>query len=168
MYNSKFTTERTAVRPIQESDIECLLRMYQEPESCRFIPPLLDKNDEEYREILLGKIKSNQDNGVGFWTVWDKVTGDLIGTLNLYYSDQFKVEHIGLHLSRNYWSKGFGTELMTALIQYGFKVRDLSAIHAIINHDHVVSQRLFSKLGFLLKEKVKEEDGEAWVYVKNR
>lgn len=165
MSTTSFFTQRAFVRPIVGDDIECLLEMYQEPESNKFIPPLVDRTEEEYREILNGKI-ANNEREIGFWTVWDKSNNHLIGTLNLYYSNEFNVEHIGLHLNKLYWGKGFGKELMEALLNYGFNVRQLSEIHAIINHDHIVSQHLFTKLGFTLKEKVKEEDGEAWVYVK--
>lgn len=96
---------------------------------------------------------------LGFWTVRDLESNEIIGTVNL---NQFKgsdIIHIGSHLAQNYWNKGFGTELLQELIDYGFNIRKLKYIHGIMSPDHIVSKKLLTKLGFDLMKEF-ENDGE--------
>lgn len=155
--NSTFHTARCLIRPIQAEDIPSLLEMFKDKEVHQFIPPLVGISDEDYVNILKGKIASNIPS-VGFWTVWTDEK-ELIGTVNLYWSKEFDLEHIGLLLKRQFWGEGYGVELMRELLKFGFSERKLPVIYAIINEGNDASKGLFTKLGFQLEKVVEEDNG---------
>lgn len=151
-------TARTFITPISENDFSEILEMYNEPDSFKFITPLLDKDDAFYLEFLKGKVETNKSI-LGFWTVRDRTTNNFIGTVNLNQFKNSEIIHIGSHLSNKFWNKGFSTELLPALIDYGFNVRKLEYINAILSIDHIVSKKLLTKLGFEFFEEF-EIEGE--------
>ena len=146
------STARTIIRPLLIEDIPIILEMYQEPDSFKYIAPHKNKSLEYYQNFLESKIKLNR-NEIGFWVVLSKENKHLIGTVNLNQFMDTSMAHVGCHLSRKFWNKGFATELMNALIDYGFSVRKLNEIYAIIEVDHFVSIKLFEKLFFKIEAK---------------
>lgn len=83
-----------------------------------------------------------------FWTVRSKADGTFIGTINLNQFAQTGLIHLGCHLSRNFWQQGYASELMEALLRYGFEERKLGSIYGVFEKENTVSQRLLEKLGF--------------------
>jgi len=59
------STQRTVVKQLSEKDIPAILEMYAEPESNKYIAPLIAKSKEEFIVILKNKINANQKE-VGF------------------------------------------------------------------------------------------------------
>lgn len=148
----QLTTKRTSIIPLSESDFSEILEMYSEPDTNKFIPTLLNKSNDLYMSFLKGRIETNKST-FGFWTVRDLTTNDFIGTVNLNQFKGSEITHIGSHLSKKYWNQGFSTELLTALIDYGFNIRKLDYIHGITSIDHVVSKKMLVKVGLeFLKE----------------
>ena len=139
-------SERTSIKALDKADFQELITMYLEDDSNKYIPPLRNRTEEEYKEILKDKYKNNQIE-VGFWTV-RSLNNALIGTLNLYEYPPLGIIHIGLHLKRDYWNQGYGKELMRTLVDHGFQQKKLQEIHAIIDEEHLASRKLFEGLGF--------------------
>ena len=144
-------TLRTQITPLSFEDFDEIISMYGEPDSNKFIEPLLNKSDAFYRTFLTKKIEDNEKVHQ-FWVVRNKENNEFVGTLNLNQFSGTDLKHIGCHLARDYWNKGYATELMKRIIEYGFKERKLNAIHAVIEEGHDVSLRLFKNLGFELFE----------------
>jgi RimJ/RimL family protein N-acetyltransferase len=145
-------TQRTVIKPLNEEDIPAIIEMYAEPDSNKYIAPLVGKSVNEYTVFLQNKIETNKGD-LGFWSVFSKDSNVFIGTVNLNQFAKLNVIHIGCHLKREYWNQEYGFELMEALINYGFEERKLDFIYAIIEEGHVVSNKLFDSLGFKFKEK---------------
>jgi ribosomal-protein-alanine N-acetyltransferase len=140
-------TSRALISPLSKSDFKEIMEMYQEPDSNTFIPPLLNKTTEYYQNFLAGKVETNKTI-LGFWTVRELLTNAFIGTVNLNEFKDTGMNHIGSHLSRKFWNKGYSTELLTAIVDYGFNTRGLEYIHGIMSPDHFISEKLILKLGF--------------------
>lgn len=141
-----FSTLRTTVKSLRKVDVPDVLKMYQEPDSFKFIAPYKDRSNEYYREFLLKKIEANKIEE-GFWVVYNKEQ-KLVGPINLNQFMGSPITHVGCHLSNKFWNQGFAFELMTALLDYGFAVRKLEEIYAVIEESHAVSIKLFEKLNF--------------------
>lgn len=163
---SVIETDRCLIRPTETSDIHLLAEMTADEEVCKYIPSLLGSSYEDRVSIFKEKMEKNQES-IGFWTVWDKSSNEFVGTVNLYYSKEYKVEHIGLILAKERWGSGYGLELMLRLIRYGFDERQLPEIYAIISEDHVGSRSLFERLGFSLFEVLEEDEENVCLYVLN-
>lgn len=150
--NKAFTIAGLEFEPLTLAHVEALLPMYKEPETHKYIPPLRDKSTTFYTAFLGDKVIKNS-TGVGFWVVRESGSSAIIGTANLNLFEPLNVVHVGCHLYRSYWGHGWGTRIISALIRYGFEVRNLPIIHAIVSPNHAVSKAMLSTVGFtFLKE----------------
>jgi RimJ/RimL family protein N-acetyltransferase len=140
------------------ADFEEILEMYLEKDSNKYIQPLLNKSVRFYQEFLARKLKLNTPI-VGVWTVRDKGTHELIGTINLNNLVTTELTQIGCHLKRAFWNQGLATELMCKLVEFAFEVRQLDRIHAVYQDGNSVSSKMLKRLGFSLLE-TRNWDGE--------
>lgn len=159
----KVATRRCFCNLLTNSDFDDIFRMYQEQDSNKYIAPLLNKSLDFYQKFLERKLNENR-NQASFWTVRSKIDGAFIGTINLNQFAQTELIHIGCHLSRNFWQQGYASELMEALLQYGFVERKLPSIHGVFEKENSVSQRLLEKLGFSPYESRWVEGKELLIY----
>lgn len=140
-------TERTFIKPLSLEDFDSLLEMYREPKSFEFISPFKNKTDTFFLNFLEGKLLQNESQ-VGFWTVHNKLTNKIMGTMNLYLFAPLNIIHLGGHLKSEYWNKGFGKELFQKVVTFGLEERKLQHIYAIVETKHAVSKKLLTGLGF--------------------
>ena len=139
--------------------------MYLEPDSNKFIPPLRNKSPEEYKDFLSGKIKNNNNSeGLGFWAVRTKENNRLIGTANLNRLKVLNLVHTGIHLRRADWNKGFASEIISELLDYGFNTLKLSEIHGICSSGHIVSEKMLIKAGLVFQETILLNGEAAGIY----
>lgn len=124
--------------------------MYHEPDSNTYIPPLLNKTDQEYLDFLTMKVNTNDHpKGLGFWTIRALETQKFIGTANLNVMHLLEITHMGCHLSKAIWGQGFATEVMAAMCNYGLKSLELPVVYAICSVDHVVSKKMLLRTGLV-------------------
>lgn len=142
------STKRTYLRPLESSDFELLLEMYLEPDSNKYIAPLKDRSPEFYLNFLRKKLEQNQKE-LGFWVAVAKTSKQIIGTVNLNTYAPLAIKHIGCHLRTPFWGKSYATELLSAMIKYGFEERKLSCIHGVFEKENQASRSLMNKLGFV-------------------
>ena len=145
------TTARTISAPLNQEDFDALVEMYLEPDSNKYVSPLRDKSTEFYREFLARKLLKNETS-VGFWVVKSKLTKEILGTINLNFLEAMDGHHIGCHLKREHWNKGFATELLTRLLTHGKKEKSLDRIYGLVEKDNLISKRLLKKIGLYLQE----------------
>jgi RimJ/RimL family protein N-acetyltransferase len=141
------TTNRTNIRPLEKGDFDALIDMYLEPDSNKFVAPLKDKPIDLFDSFLNKKIEQNNSE-MGFWVAFEKGSNKLLGTVNLNFFNPLSIYHVGCHLKKECWNKGFATELLEAAINYGTRERKLNAIHGIVEKENLTSKKLMKKLGF--------------------
>ncbi|MGC8703516.1 MAG: GNAT family N-acetyltransferase [Thiomonas sp.] len=79
----------------------------------------------------------------------DPANQDLIGTCGLFmWEQQTRMASFGYDLARPYWGQGLMREAAMAVIAYGFAVKDLNRINALIAEGNTRSARLLTTLGF--------------------
>jgi GrpB-like predicted nucleotidyltransferase (UPF0157 family) len=64
-----------------------------------------------------------------------------------FYDRQPEIE-LAYRLHKQYWGKGYATELASALIKWGFQQLDISKIVAGAEPENIVSQKVLMKAGF--------------------
>ncbi|MEI6790070.1 MAG: GNAT family N-acetyltransferase, partial [Myxococcaceae bacterium] len=67
----------------------------------------------------------------------------------------------GYILRKDYWGRGYGTELLQGLLVHGFSNLGLSRIVAVCNPENLASARIMEKCGMTFIGKVLNED--LWV-----
>ena len=84
------------------------------------------------------------------WGIILRENGEFIGTCGY---DNLEISHhgeIGFDLSKEYWGKGFMTEALSAIIDYGFEILDFARIEADIFSNNLRAMRVLEKLSFQL------------------
>lgn len=139
----EYTTSRLRIRPIAECDLPELVKMYLEPDSNKYIPPLQNKTTQEYQTFLESKLSANKKE-VGFWTLIALSNNAVVGTVNLNYLPSLNLYHIGCHLLCNYWGKGLALEAMQTLLEN----THLKIVHGVVSPQHSTSKKLLQEMAF--------------------
>lgn len=147
-------TEHLILRPIQQNDTDRLHEMYSNPAVMQYIYDgsvfSREKSEARVAECLLHWEK----HGFGLFVMIEKATKNIAGYCVLrYFIDDHpdlngKIE-IGYILDEPFWGKGYATEAVKALIQFGFEQHHFSQILATILPDNIASQKVVQKAGLI-------------------
>jgi RimJ/RimL family protein N-acetyltransferase len=142
-------TQRLALRPLVDGDIEALFAIFSDPEAMRYwtTPPMKAIAEAE---ALLRDIQRHAEAETLFqWGIARREDDVVIGTCTLFRIDR---EHrrceLGYILRRDLWGRGFATEALTALMDHAFGTLDLHRVEADVDPRNDASLRLVERLGF--------------------
>ena len=82
----------------------------------------------------------------------------LIGSIGIFkIVPNFKSCEVGYYLGYKYWNKGYGTEMLSALVDWIFTNTIINRIHAGVAVPHIASIKVLKKNGFI-KEGILREN----------
>ena len=141
-------TERLFLRPFEERDAETFFACCQNPNLGNNAgwPP--HRTLDESRRIL----HSTFINQEGIWAVILKDTKQLIGSVGIIPDpkrENPQVRMLGYWLDESYWGKGYMTEAVQGVLNYGFEELRLSLITATCYPHNKRSQKVLKKNGFI-------------------
>ena len=64
------------------------------------------------------------------FAIREKEVGKLIGTIGLHLNKEHQKAELGYWLGKNFWRKGYLTEALKAVLEFGFKELNLNKIYA--------------------------------------
>jgi ribosomal-protein-alanine N-acetyltransferase len=101
------------------------------------------------RRLLTTRILQYYDDhpGLGIWTTVERASGTGIGFHLLKHIRGEPIIQIGFTLARSAWGKGFGTEMASAVLRYGFVDLKLPRIAGMASLQNHASQRVLLKIG---------------------
>lgn len=141
-------TSRLLLRCFEETDAAALMQVFGNEEVMRFGPGI--QTEQWVLDWLHKSLENYEKLGYGPWATVEKATGETIGYCGLFYfpdiNGQPEVE-IGYRLARPYWAKGYATEAVAAVRDYGLNVLSLPRLIAIIDPSNVASIRVAEKAG---------------------
>ena len=85
-----------------------------------------------------------------------KVEEILIGAIGLDFVPEHRHARLGYWLGRPYWNKGYATEAVTAVIEYGFTLPHVQRIYAGLFSDNPASARVLQKAGMTYEGRLRE------------
>lgn len=151
--NSIIETERLLIRKLNFNDIDILLEFYRKKDNLQYIPNsnfewTKDKLEKKYCEA-----NTNYDKGYGIYVVEKKEDNAIIGEAGLFNSfGDLKHLELGYILDIEFWKKGYGFEICSSLIAYGFNVLKLKNITSRMMTENIASIKLSEKCGMKLTE----------------
>ncbi len=165
MFNSAFmefpvlVTDRLVLREINRSDVDEVYEIFSSIEVAEFSSHYPVKSKEQ---VLRGidRWKAEYVNKEQIrWGIALKDSDILIGTCCLgdFDEDARRCE-IGYHLSYNYWSKGYMTEALKAMVTYGFEKGDINRVEAFVTPGNFASVLVLKKLGFVEEGLLRQRD----------
>lgn len=144
------TTERLVLRRVTGDDVNEMFFLRSNVDIMKYIPrPLVTTKQEALDHIASIDSKIEAQEGIN-WGITLKGDTTLIGVAGFYMinPENFRAE-IGYILHPNYSGKGFISEVVNQLIDYGFNTMNLHSIEAVIAPENYASAKVLLKNGFV-------------------
>jgi ribosomal-protein-alanine N-acetyltransferase len=154
-----FETKRLKLIQISKNHIQDLYELLSDPlvaEYDYFYPVEDLLKVETFINRYSEEVESNSEIT---WGIWVEETNELIGTCCLgNFDEKSKRSEIGYAIKRKEWNKGYATEALAAIIEYGFNEIELNRIEATITPGNDSSIKVLEKLNFRKEGHVRERD----------
>jgi ribosomal-protein-alanine N-acetyltransferase len=159
-------TERLSLRRLNANDVNEILELRGNPDTMKFIPRPLAKNTDDALEHIK-MINDAIENNTGInWAITVKGSDKAIGLLGFYrIQPENHRSEIGYMILPEYSGKGYVTEAIKAILDYGFNQINLHSIEAVIDPENYASERVLQKLGFVKEAHILENElweGKFW------
>lgn len=141
-------TERLLLRPFRESDAEAFFKCCQNPNIGNNAGWKPHGSLEESQEILRSVFISQS----GIWAIILKEDGRLIGSVGIIPDpkrENPQARMLGYWLDESHWGKGYMTEAVQSVLDYGFNTLQLNLITANCYPHNERSQQVLKRYGFI-------------------
>ncbi|MDL1896536.1 GNAT family N-acetyltransferase [Anaerolineae bacterium CFX7] len=150
----RIETQRLVLREIRESDAEAVFEIFGDDAVTRYYD-LATFTDVDQARLLIARMNARNANGDALrWGIALRENDVVIGTggFNAFARGWLRAG-IGYDLARAYWNRGYMTEALRAMAQYGFEKTPalglaLNRIEALVVPGNVASARVLTKVGF--------------------
>lgn len=152
-------TERLLLRRITNEDVNEVFELRSNPETMKFIPrPLVKNNEEALEHIAMIEEKIVTNIGIN-WGITLKDDNKLLGIIGYYrmQPENYRAE-IGYILLPEFHGKGIIPEAVNRLVRYGFDDLKLHSIEAVIDPENFASEKVLQKCGFVKEAHLKEAE----------
>jgi RimJ/RimL family protein N-acetyltransferase len=142
---TELLTERLLLRPVTPADAEDLYSLERDPEVMRYLNggrPTPRHPPPDHRQLY--RMPRGAEDDV--WAALGRRDGRFLGWFAL-GCGKGGVGSLGYRLHRAAWGQGLGLEGAAALVDHGFRILRLSAIHADTMTVNRLSRRIMEKLG---------------------
>ncbi len=142
-------TDRLILRRIILEDAESIFDHWLSDE--RVMDNLIKGAHKSLSETIerVKEVVSNYDSQeFCYWGMELKENGKLIGAIDLFNFDQLTENcEVGYLMGYQWWNKGYGTEALKTVIEFGFRDMNIHKISAAHNTDNPASGRIMEKVG---------------------
>lgn len=143
-------SERLLFRPIKDTDVTEILALRSNPELMQYIPrPLVTTLEEAKAHMKMIQDKIDTNEGIN-WAMTEKGKDKLISLIGFYKieNENYRSE-IGYMLLPKYQNKGYITEAIKTLLNFGFNKMGLHSVEAVIDPRNIASEKVLLKNGFM-------------------
>ena len=142
----ELTTARLVLRRFGPGDVDHVYEYAKDPEWAKFLldfvpQPYTRRNAEEF---IARQMLASPDANVS-WAI--ALNGIGVGSIALRVDAQHETGEIGYALARSHWGRGLMTEAADAVIDWGFRRRQLARISSHADIRNRRSWRVMEKLG---------------------
>jgi RimJ/RimL family protein N-acetyltransferase len=148
---SVLATARLKLRWLDEDDAAAQFAIFSDPEVMRFIDAPWTRMDQAEDAVKEALAYRRDGTGVVFGIELPD-TGEIVGNVNLHrFFERNRRCETGYAIASAHQGKGYATEALTALIEYGLRELDINRFEADINPANTASRRVLDRLGFRLE-----------------
>ena len=142
-------TERLLLRPFQAEDVAAYYDYMSDPDVMKYTA-LLPLSWEEAKNRVESLAMKQANTSPHAFVITLGESEKLIGNCRLARdNDEPTTGDMAYFLNRNYWGRGYATEAVRALIDYGFDRFDFKSIYAICVPENEASRRVMEKAGMV-------------------
>lgn len=149
-------TGRLVLRQFEVTDAEAVQHLAgaKEVAAGTFLPHPMDR--QAAHDWITERLK-NQAAGTGVtFAITLAESGEVIGSIGLEIVAEHEQGRLSYWLGSAYWNHGYGTEAVTALVDYGFLSLKLHRIYAPHFHTNPASGRVLQKVGMTHEGRLRE------------
>lgn len=159
MHHPFIVGEKVYFRGVEESDVEGpYLEWLNDEEVTRFLTSIghLPVNRENLLDYMQSMAHSEQD---ALFAIHDLETDEFIGTSHFGPVDWLhRTGTFGIMIgNKKYWGKGYGTEILFHMTDYGFRRLNLRKINLGAVSEQVAAVRYMRRLGYTQEATFREE-----------
>ncbi|WP_429384123.1 GNAT family N-acetyltransferase [Mucilaginibacter sp. UYCu711] len=139
-------TERLIIREFLPEELETYLNHFVDERVLQYIP----KRSREERVTIFNNALNqySETKTKGIWGIFSKADDSFMGSCLLrQFAGDADVIELGYSLNHEHWGKGIGSEMVTAMVSYGFMDKCVSEIVAVTELENTGSQRVLEKAG---------------------
>lgn len=156
--------KKVELRAIQKADLPKFVEWINDTKVNKFLLHYRPMTLEE--ELLWYDKKIVEKNDV-YFSIVAKKEKKLIGSTNLHKIDtKNRCAEIGMMIGdKYYWGKGYGTDALTLLVDYGFNTLNLNRIELTYIEFNERAKNCYTNVGFKeegIKRKAQFIDGKYW------
>lgn len=152
-------TERLLLRRITNDDVNEVFELRSNPETMKYIPrPLIKNNEDALNHIAMIEEKIIDNIAIN-WGISFKENPKLLGIIGFYriQPENYRAE-IGYILLPEFHGQNIIPEAVNRLINYGFDDLKLHSIEAVIDPKNFASEKVLQKCGFIKEAHLKEAE----------
>ncbi|WP_339665376.1 GNAT family N-acetyltransferase [Maribacter arcticus] len=159
MNETEIETERIRLRLIDRSDLDSIHTLHSLPETDKFNALGIPNSIEETKAIIEPWIKENRSEEIKNYTfaIDNKSNGKFMGLFGLKIGHQkYKRAEVWYKIHSDYWKKGYATEALKAIIDFGFDALKLHRIEAGCAVENIGSIKVLEKSGMLREGRLRQ------------
>lgn len=159
MLNHKGTkmlkTERLILRKIFPEDAEMVYKWMSDPEVCKYERWNVHKNSDFTRGYIIEVFDGYKSDYTYQWGI--ELNKTLIGSISIVNVDDFDQKAVMRYcIEKNFWSNGYATEAVKAVLKYMFIEIGINRIEASHSVNNKASGRVLEKAGMILEGHAKD------------
>lgn len=148
-------TKRCTISALQTEDAPFIFCLLNSPGWLQFIGDRgIHTLDDAIHYILLGPMKSYQENGFGLYLVQEKATGEKMGLCGLLKRETLNEIDLGFAFLPEFNGKGYAIETANAILDFARTELKMFKVLAITDNNNSKSIRLLEKLGFRFEKMI--------------
>lgn len=148
------------------SDIENWQTIHSDAEAMKYLGGVRDRDTT--RQWLEQDIVHYKKHGFCLGSAFEKDSKIFIGRAGLVYlnyADNQQDIEVGYELKRDYWNKGYASELVHALIHWGFSHLNVNRLVAVTRPENKKSQHVLEKMKMQYEKKIQFHHKDYLLYV---
>jgi RimJ/RimL family protein N-acetyltransferase len=145
-----FEGTNICLRGFELEDAPIIAQYYNDLDVRRFLDHPIPLSLQDAEEWIQNTWETAKKGKAYFFAIALKESNRLIGTCGLFGISQInrKAELMIVIYNKKYWGKGFGTEAIHLLLNYGFRQLNLHRIFLFTHTSNTRAQRIYEKIGF--------------------
>ena len=157
IYMPDLRTPRLRLRKLTMRDAADIYRYSRDPEVARHVLWDAHRSIGDSRAYLRYMLRRYRSHEPASWGIELMETGQIIGTIGfMWVQEDNAAAEVGYSLSRDHWGKGYMTEALRAVIQYGFDVIGLHKVQICVRPSNTPSRKVIEKCGFVYEGNLRD------------
>lgn len=159
------TTPRLMLRKFTVADADAMFSGWaNDIDVARYMRWVPHANANETSNVIQIWVKSYDRDDFYLWAIEHRASGELIGSISLFCVNAHdQCYDVGYNIGKAHWNKGYVTEALAKVIEYGFSTGKINRIEAYHSVNNPGSGKVMQKCGMryegLSRQKYKSNAG---------